>query len=63
MDLSKWEDYPVTFWKMVDEDMVTKDNKKWSFPVVVSEETLLKDFLKKVDPLLGPGRIHIMDGY
>lgn len=63
MDISDWLDYPATFKEMVEEDMLTKDNKKWSYPVVVSEETVLKSFLLKFDPILGPARIHIMDGY
>ena len=63
IDVKEWNDYPATFREMVDEEMETKNNKKWNYPVVHAEETLFQKFLEKFNPVLGPARIHIMDGY
>ena len=63
IDVKKWKDLPATFRKMEKESLDTKNNKKWSFLVSVTEETVLIRFLPKLDDLLGPARVHIMDGY
>ena len=52
---------PISFRQYEEEELETKRNKTWSFPIKVKYDTYLKDFIGRFEPKLAPARVHFLD--